>query len=104
MGAMEAGAHWGDGAPTRLIDVSAEDVDPPISGRLPVPFTSFLGRVREIEALLHLLAQPVTRLVTVTGPGGVGKTRLAAELARGMDRETYGDVVFVPLDAVTDAD
>ncbi len=103
MGAMEAGAQWGDGPPTLLVDVSAEDGDPPISGRLPVPFTSFLGRVREIEALLHLLAQPATRLVTVTGPGGVGKTRLAAELARRMDRETYGDIVFVPLDAVTDA-
>jgi predicted ATPase/DNA-binding CsgD family transcriptional regulator len=103
---MEAGATWGDTSPARLIDVtlgSVEDGDPPASGRLPGPFTTFLGRAREIEALLHLLAQPTTRLVTVTGPGGVGKTRLAAELARRMDRDRYGDVVFVALDAVSDA-
>jgi Mrp family chromosome partitioning ATPase len=43
--------------------------------------TSFIGRQREIAAISELLAQPVVRLVTLTGPGGIGKTRVAVHLA-----------------------
>ena len=48
---------------------------------VPVPLTSMIGRARELEVLRATLRR--TRLVTLTGPGGVGKTRLAVELARG---------------------
>src|SRR4051812_31521789 len=43
---------------------------------LPIPLTSFVGREQEKTALVQLLGQPDVRLVSLTGPGGVGKTRL----------------------------
>lgn len=52
---------------------------------LPLPLTSFVGRERELGELARLLAR--TRLLTVTGPGGSGKTRLALELAARRDGE-----------------
>jgi predicted ATPase/DNA-binding CsgD family transcriptional regulator len=48
---------------------------------IPSPLTSFVGREREIEAVCALLAGAAVRLVTLTGPGGVGKTRLALRVA-----------------------
>jgi predicted ATPase/DNA-binding XRE family transcriptional regulator len=65
---------------------------------LPVPLTSLIGREREQAALLDLLGRETTRLLTLTGPAGVGKTRLALELAARLRREWRGrDVVFVGL-------
>ena len=63
---------------------------------LPVAQTSFVGRTRELAEVARLIRQ--SRLVTLIGPGGAGKTRLAAEaLTRGFaDR----DVVFVPLEQI----
>ena len=54
---------------------------PPAPG-LPRYLEPLIGRERETEALLHLLGEGEVRLLTLTGPGGVGKTRLAGELAR----------------------
>ncbi len=78
----------------------------PASGRgprpLPVSTTSLLGRERDIEEVAGLAGQPAVRLVTLTGPGGVGKTRLAVAVGERL-RERFGaGTVFVPLDAVTD--
>ena len=68
----------------------------------PAIATSFVGREAELRRLATLLADPAARLVTLTGPGGVGKTRLAlAAMAAGAVRAAFpDDVVFVPLAAV----
>ena len=67
---------------------------------LPSPGTSFVGRTSELEAIDGLLEDPNCRLLTLVGPGGVGKTRLALEAAtRRIDRYPHG-VHFVPLVSV----
>ena len=68
---------------------------------LPQPPTSFVGRERELAAAADLLAG--TRLLTLSGPGGSGKTRLAIELARRSIAAFPDGVCFVPLAAVRDA-
>ncbi len=71
---------------------------------LPNPSTTLIGRDDDIARVLELLASTATRLVTLTGPGGVGKTRLAIAVAeRSADRFPAG-VVFVPLASVLEAD
>jgi predicted ATPase/DNA-binding XRE family transcriptional regulator len=67
---------------------------------LPLPLTRLLGREREVELLRQWLADPDARLITLIGPGGVGKTRLALELARAIAAEAASRVVFVPLAAI----
>ena len=67
---------------------------------LPSPGTSFVGRATELEAIDGLLENPECRLLTLVGPGGVGKTRLALEAAaRRIERYPHG-VHFVPLVSV----
>jgi predicted ATPase/DNA-binding CsgD family transcriptional regulator/DNA-binding XRE family transcriptional regulator len=68
--------------------------------RLPIAQSSFVGRDRELNALSELLTR--SRLINLTGPGGVGKTRLAIEAARrwAATGGRLADVVFVPLEAI----
>ena len=69
---------------------------------LPVPATSFLGRERELAQLTGLLAREGVRLVTLTGPGGTGKTRLSLAAAAA-SAERYPDGVWwVPLGTLRD--
>ena len=70
---------------------------------LPVSTTSLLGRERAVDEVAGVLERPEVRLVTLTGPGGVGKTRLAVAVGERL-RDRFGaGTVFVPLDAVTDS-
>ena len=65
--------------------------------RLPVRLTPFVGRQANLERLLELISNPAVRLVTILGVGGVGKTRLALEVARVLyDRFRHG-AVFIAL-------
>ena len=66
--------------------------------------SSFIGREREIAALERLLGRPETRLITVTGPGGVGKTRIVSELVPRLIAEFPGGWWFVSVAHVRDAD
>ena len=71
---------------------------------VPVPATSFVGRSSEIAALLQYLSpESGTRLVTVTGPGGVGKTRLVLEVARILGEQYADGVWFVEMATMTSA-
>jgi non-specific serine/threonine protein kinase len=64
-----------------VISVPRETATPGVVSNLPAPPTALLGRDRELAELGELLRQPETRLVTITGLGGTGKTRLALEVA-----------------------
>jgi len=74
------------------------------SSSLPSPPTPLVGRDGELAELLGLLGSSQVRLVTLTGPGGSGKTRLAIALAQELVESFPDGVYFVPLAAVTDAD
>jgi predicted ATPase/class 3 adenylate cyclase len=88
--------EWRDGAgapPTRPAEVV---------GLGPPPPTPTIGREADIARVRALLLEAGTRLVTVVGPGGVGKTRLAVEVARALDHETADVAGFVELASVED--
>jgi len=99
--------------PERLFQVSYPGMDPeqfpPLKAHmgygshLPLSFTRFFGREKELAWLQDALVQPETRLVTMTGPGGSGKTRLALEAARQLLQPFGGAVWFVPLQELLSA-
>ncbi|OBA81639.1 transcriptional regulator [Mycobacterium sp. 1164966.3] len=84
-----------DFPPLRSTNISATQA-------VPVPLTSFVGRGTEIAELRRLLGEH--RLVTLTGAGGVGKTRLAIQLAMNFADEIGGPLHYVDLAPITDAD
>jgi predicted ATPase len=83
-----------------LVDAADE-----VRGASPTPhvLTTFVGRTSEVERVTSLLAEGA-RLLTLTGPGGVGKTRLALEVGRGAASTFSGGVRFVPLGHHRDPD
>lgn len=73
-----------------------------VSVRLPAAANPLIGRERELEELRTLFAEPATRLVTITGPGGVGKTRLSLAVATEVGDGRSGGAVWVGLQALRD--
>jgi predicted ATPase/DNA-binding CsgD family transcriptional regulator len=63
----------------------------------PLPFTPLIGRKHEVQDACALLRNPNVRLLTVTGAGGIGKTRLALQVALDMQHEFADGYCFVPL-------
>jgi predicted ATPase/DNA-binding CsgD family transcriptional regulator len=74
------------------------------SSTLPSPLTSLVGREREVVAACTLLSHPEVREFTLTGTGGVGKTRLALAIAARMQDAFPDGICFVSLAALRDAD
>jgi predicted ATPase/class 3 adenylate cyclase len=93
-------------APERLYQLGEGEFPPPRSlyrTNLPVPATAFLGRDHELAEVVELLGRDDVRLVTLTGPGGAGKTRLALQAAAELaDRYPEGGVTWVPLSVLQD--
>jgi predicted ATPase len=71
------------------------------SRALPVSTTSLIGRERAIDEVVGLIGQDGARLVTLTGPGGIGKTRLALAAGERLQDRFDAGAAFVPLAAVT---
>jgi predicted ATPase/DNA-binding CsgD family transcriptional regulator len=79
---------------------TGHDLAPP--SQLPRPLTRLLGRASERAKLVARLRRPEVRLLTLTGPGGGGKTRLALEAAKDLMPDFSGRVYFVSLSAISD--
>ena len=90
--------------PTSRVQPAPEPVRaPPSSSRLPVETRPLFGRAADVERAAQLLRKDDVRLLTLTGLGGAGKTRVALAVAEALAGE-FDDVVFVDLSPVRDAD
>ena len=91
--------------PERLFQLGEDDFPPlrtPSLTNLPVPATPFLGRAREVGEIVALLRRADVRLLSLTGPGGTGKTRLALQAAAEASDEFTGGVWWTPLAPLRD--
>ena len=73
-----------------------------VTPSLPVSLTSLIGREQEAQALHALLLRPDVRLLTLTGTAGVGKTRLALEIAQNLVHDFADGVYLVSLAPISD--
>ena len=90
---------------TRAPGCIAEGITTPDTRHnLPASITPFIGRETELSELGALCADPAVRLVTILGPGGMGKTRLAVEVAMGQMEAFADGVYFVSLASVRESD
>ena len=97
--------------PERIFQLTAFDLPsefPPLNtlerfpNNLPLQATPLIGREREVEAVSERLRSPETRLLTLVGPGGTGKTRVGLQAAAELVDDFEDGVFFVPLAAITD--
>ena len=96
-------------APVRIVEIVADGLPaefPPLRtldarpNNLPTQLTTFIGRDAELDEVAGLLA--TTRLLTLTGPGGTGKTRLSLQLAARAADDFPDGIFFVPLEPIRD--
>lgn len=91
--------HWRPNAAVRPVKIPAATPH----RRIPRPLTSLVGAETAVTAVCQRLLRPDARLVTINGPGGMGKTRLAIAAAQQMAEHFQDGVCFVPLETVEDA-
>jgi predicted ATPase/class 3 adenylate cyclase/DNA-binding CsgD family transcriptional regulator len=100
------------GRPRRLFQLVISDLPknfPPLKtldiypNNLPVQLTPFIGREQELIAIQHLLHRKEVRLLTLTGPGGIGKTRLGLQAAAELADHFANGVFFVNLAPISDS-
>jgi predicted ATPase/DNA-binding XRE family transcriptional regulator len=96
-------AARGNQAPDALA-VSREPLQDTVQHNLPPPQASFIGREEELSTIVELLKSPDARLVTLAGPGGVGKTKLAVRAAHTRVGTYEDGVWFVSLAGVGDVE
>jgi predicted ATPase len=93
-------------APERIYQLGPEEF-PPLKSlyrtNLPIPATPFLGRKRELAEVLALMGRDDVRLLTLTGPGGTGKTRLALQAAAEAPQHYPDGVFWIPLAPLRDS-
>ncbi len=99
---LDPRARYRDGAElvTALAEAAAGSGGDVPAVSLPTPLTRFLGREREVDDIARRLT--AARLLTLTGPGGTGKTRLALQVASRVSALYAGGAAFVPLAATAD--
>jgi predicted ATPase len=95
-------ANSAERAASRASNLGSQEEGLAAARELPTALTSFVGRERDIAEVDRLLE--VSRLVTLTGPPGVGKTRLAVEVAARVEERFPDGVYFVPVAAIRDPD
>ena len=97
--------------PERVFQLTAPDLPsefPPLrtleshTNNLPLQATPLIGREREVEAACGLLRSSETKLLTLLGPGGTGKTRVGLQVAAELADDFQDGVFFVPIAAITD--
>jgi predicted ATPase/DNA-binding CsgD family transcriptional regulator len=87
-----------------ILEANSSKIFLQILHNLPADTLPFIGRAEEIQALVKQLNSDKYRLITILGPGGMGKTRLAIEVGRYLIAHFIDGVYFVPLAAVTTAE
>jgi predicted ATPase/DNA-binding CsgD family transcriptional regulator len=81
-----------------IVESASSNYDP--VPKIPAPLTALFGREQEVSEISSLLQDPAVRLVSILGVGGIGKTRLALEVACRQGQAMPGQVCFVTLDSV----